>query len=291
MYYILDIIAAAVVVICVVSGSKKGAVRMIISAVGCVAAAAAAVFVSGAADEYVYDRFVRPSVLSALEKKADEFVEDHFSEEKFGEFLSENGIEIDGDRLSSIAENAGEYMEVLTDGEFHDKLNNIFTGYCQAITEVFAGIVPEDVLAGAGSYINELETENDRKFEMLTSDKRSAAELIEREIIRPVVMKTVRTVLFLITFAAVSAVFALISYAFRAVRGISAVRSADNTLGGILGLFQGIIMTAAICVASYIFIGLTSDGNSYLNTGIISKTLAFKWVYSGTLFLLSLILN
>ncbi len=291
MYYILDIIAAAVVIICAVSGSKKGAVRMIISVVGFAAAAAAAVFVSGAADEYVYDRFVRPSVLSALEKKADEFAEDHFSQETFGEFLSENGIEIDGERLSGIAENAEEYMGVLTDGEFHDKLNNIFIGYCQTLTEVFADVVPEDVLSGAGSYINGLETESTRKFEMLTSDKRSAAELIEREIIRPVLMKTVKTVLFLITFAAVSAVFALVSYAFRAVRGISAVRSADNTLGGILGFFQGIVITAAMCVAAYIFIELTSDGNSYLNTDTISKTLAFKWLYSGTLFLLSLILN
>ncbi len=291
MHYILDIAAAAVLIICIISGSKKGAARMIISAVGCAAAVFSAVFVSGAADEYIYNDYVRPAVISALEEKADSLAKDYFSADSLGGFFSENGIGINEDDLSAISADIEKYSGVLTNEEFSDKLDSVFIKYCQALTEAFSGIVPDEVITGAGSYINELETENARKLEMLTFDKRSAAELIEREFIRPAALRIVRTALFFVTFAAVSAVFALISYAVRAIRGVSAIRSADNALGIILGSFQGIVTIAALCTALYVFIKLTSDSNSYLNSDTISGTIAFKWMYSGTLFLLSLILK
>ena len=224
--------------ICIAHGFGKGAVRMIISSVGCIAALAAAVFVSGAADEYVYESFVRPSVLSVLEKKADELSEKYFSEEYFGKILSQNGIKPDGEQSSELSSVPEEFYEVLTNEDFRAKLNSVFISYCQSLTDAFSGILPEEVLDGAGSYINELESENERKLEMLTFDKKSAAELVEREMIRPIIMRVVRTALFVVTFAVVSGVFTVISYAARAARGIRAVRSADDILGGIIGCLQ-----------------------------------------------------
>ena len=115
--------------------------------------------------------------------------------------------------------------------------------------------------------------------------------VFRREIVRPVLIKVVRTALFFLTFAAVSIIFTAISYAVKALRKVSAVRSADNILGGILGALQGAVIVSAVCIAMYIFINMTSDSSTYINSEIISETTAFKWFFSGTFFLLSLILK
>lgn len=291
MNYVLDLAAAAAVIVCVLVGSRRGAVRMIIAAVGYIAALAAAVFVSGAADEYVYDTFVSPAVNAFLEERAVQLENEYFSDEMIDELLAENGIPLDREQLRSIINGDDEYSEVLTNEGFRDKLNNMFIGYCRALTDTFSGVLPEDILNEAERYIDETDMENQRKLELLAFDKKSAVKLIESEIIRPGMLKTVRMVLFFLTFALVSLVFAMISSAVRAVRGISAIRKTDDFLGGILGLFQGIIVAALMGAAAGIFIKLTSDGNQYINSGVIAETMIFKRAYSGTLFLLSLILK
>ncbi len=291
LHYILDIAVISIMVICILTGSKKGAVRMVISMAGCIAAAAAAVFVSGALDEYVYDKFIKQTVISAMEKKADELSEKFFSEDVLKNFLSEKGIDTENVSSPQISEKLKEYAGDLTNEEIRDKLNSMFIEYCRKLTDVFSGVLPDDVINGAGNYINELETENERKIDMMIFDGHSAAELIEREIVRPVLIKAVRTALFFLTFTAVSIIFKIISYAVKALRKVPTVRSADNILGGVLGTFQGLVITAAVCMALYIFINMTSDSSTYINSEIISETKAFKWFFSGTFFLLSLILK
>ena len=291
MNYVLDLALAAAVIICVIAGFRKGAAGMIISAAGYVAALAAAIFVSEAADEYVYDTFVSPSVNSMLEKRAEELSEKYSSDEWLREFLSENGIDLDEEQLPGLAEGIEAYAEVLTKEQIRDKLNSVFVDYCRALTEAFSGILPEEAVKEAYRYIEETEMDNQQKLELIASDGKAAAVLVEREIIRPVLLRTVRMVLFFLTFAVVSAAVSVISAAVRAVRGIPAVRSTHDFLGGILGFFQGIIISAAICLLAEIFIQLTADGNQYLNSGVIAETIVFKRMYSGTVFLLSVILK
>ncbi len=104
-------------------------------------------------------------------------------------------------------------------------------------------------------------------------------------------IKTVRTALFVVTFAAVLLVVSIIARTAGLIRNIPGVRSADSFAGGILGLLQGLLFTAALSVAANVFINITSNANEYLNTETIAGTFVFKRLYSGTFFLLSLILK
>ena len=291
MNYVLDIAVAAVIIICVCAGAYKGAIRTLISVIGYIAAFGAAVFVSNAADEYIYDSFVRPAVMSAMETKAEELTEEYSSAEGLGRLLSENGIEVDDEQLEAILNNGEEYIGVLTNEEFRGKLNSVFVGYCKLLTEKFAGVLPEEIASEAERYIESIDEENRMREKIITPERSSVTEIIEREIVRPVMLKTVNTALFAVTFAVVCLAVSIILKFVEAVRKIPALRSADNSAGGLLGLLQGIFAAAALCIAASVFIKLTADGNPQLNTEIISQTYIFKGFYGGTMFLLSILLK
>lgn len=291
MNYALDIIAAAVIIIFVFVGSRKGAVKMLISLIGYIAAFAAAVFVSNAADDYVYDSFVKPVVMSAMETKAEELSKTYLTPESLGKILAENGAELDEEQLDMLIAGGEAYEKVLTDEKFRDTLNSVFINYCQLLTDTFSGILPEEVVSGAEAYLNETDMENQRKLELLTTEKQSVTEIIEKEIVRPLMMKTVKTVLFAVTFGVVLIVFAVISKAAGLIRKIPGVRSADSFLGGLMGFIQSLLAIAVMCFAVSIFVKLTGGANEYINTETISETIAFKWLYNGTFYLMSVILK
>ncbi|MCM1330030.1 MAG: CvpA family protein [Ruminococcus sp.] len=291
MNYALDIAAAAVVIIFVIAGSRRGAVRMLISLIGYIAAFAAAVFVSNAADEYVYGSFVKPFVMSAMETKAEELSETYLAPENLGEILSENGIELDGEQLDILAAGGEVYEKVLTNEKFRDTLNSVFINYCRMLTDAFSGVLPEEVVSGAEDYLNETDMENQRKLELLTEERQSVTEIVEREIVRPLMMKTVNTALFAVTFGVTVIIFAVISRAAGLIRKIPSVRSADSLLGGLMGFLQSLLAAAVICFAVSVFIKLTGGANEYVNPDVISETVVFKWLYNGTFYLMSIILK
>ncbi len=290
MKYILDAIVIGAVIICVLVGKYRGAVRTLILIAGYAAAFAAAVFVSRTASDYVYEKAVRPAVISAVETKSEELAEEYLSPEKLGGILEQQGISLTDEQLADVLEKGENYAQLLTDSEFRGALTKLFTEYCRAITETFSGVVPEEILEEAEKYIAETEAEY-RDTAEITEKKDSMAEIIEREIIRPVMMKTVRTALFIVTFAAVLLIVSIIARAAGLIRKIPGVRSADSFAGGILGLLQGLLFTAVLSVTANVFISLTSNANEYLNMETISGTFVFKRLYSGTFFLLSLILK
>ncbi len=291
MKYILDAIVIGAVTICVFSGRQRGAVRTLILIAGYAAAFAAAVFVSRTASDYVYEKAVRPAVISAVETKSEELAEEYLSPEKLGGILKQQGISLTDEQLAGILDKGENYAQLLTDNEFRGALKKLFTEYCRAITEAFSGVVPEEILEEAEKYIAETEAENLNPAEIPEEEKESLAEIIEGEIIRPVMIKTVCTALFVVTFAAVLLVVSIIARTAGLIRNIPGVRSADSFAGGILGLLQGLLFTAVLSVAANVFINITSNANEYLNTETIAGTFVFKRLYSGTFFLLSLILK
>ena len=291
MKYILDLVLLVIFAGCIYSGSRKGAVRMLISLAGYIAAFAAAVFVSSAASEYVYDEMVKPTVMSALETKANELADEYLSPQKLGEILTENGVKLTEEQLVSIIENGEEYSELLTDEKFQKTLNNMFTEYCTALTEAFSGVVPDEIIEEAEKYIENTNVKTESKLELLTVEKQSVIELVEAEIVRPVMMSTIKAILFALTFSAVMIIVKIICHAVKFIREIPVLRTADGFLGSMLGIIQSLLFSVIISVGVSVFIKLTSGANEYLNAGTISETIVFKFFYSGTFFLLSLILK
>ena len=159
------------------------------------------------------------------------------------------------------------------------------------MTSTFDGIVPEEIIEEAERYLEENDMETERMLTLITHEKESMVKIIENEILRPVLMKTVKSVLFAVTFAVVTLIVAIVSYLAKVIQKIPVVNSANSFLGTLIGLLQGFLYTIVINFGVNMFIKFTSDTNKYLNTTIISETYVFGLLYNATFYIVAIILN
>ncbi|MGN0604447.1 MAG: hypothetical protein ACI4I2_10740 [Oscillospiraceae bacterium] len=276
--HLLDIISILLIIIITFAGYKKGILRMVISLVGFFAAAAISGFVSNVTYEYVYFHIVQPSVMEYIESEADKLSEE-YSQEKLLEKLG----------ISAVNEAESNDTDLyLTDDEFSGKLNSIFKEYCGRITESLSGVIPDEILESADEY---LEKNSFDKQEVLNDSKASAVTIIEAEIIRPVMLKTVKNVIFFITFIIVCIIFSILSRLAGIIRRIELIKTPDSFLGGILGFIYSILTIMALSLLCSIFIKLTANENTVLNTGVIEETFFFKYAYSWSFMLIAALLK
>lgn len=278
--HLLDIITILLIIIITFSGYKKGILRMVISLIGFFASAALAVFVSNVTYEYVYFHIVQPSVMEYIETEADKLSEEYSQEkllEKFGVTIT------DSENFSDIE------ASDLTNEEISGKLNNIFKEYCSRITESLRGVVPEEILESADEYLEKNKIDKETALNYPDGIKNSATTLIESEIVRPVMLRTVKNVIFFATFTIVCIIFSILLRIAKLFRQIELIKKPDSFFGGILGFIYSVLTIMAISLLCSIFIKLTANENSVLNTNVIEKTYIFKYAYSLSFVLLSVL--
>lgn len=276
--HLLDIITVLLIIIITFWGYKKGILQMVISLAGFFAAAALAGFVSNVTYEYVYFKVVQPSVMEYIQTEADKLSEEYSQEkllEKFGIVLPED-------------EETDEQTD-LTNDEISGKLNSIFKEYCGRITESLKGVIPDEILESADRYLEENRLDRETALGNTEDIKSSAVTLIESEIVRPVMLTTVKNVIFFITFTVVCIIISVLLRAVKIIRKIEAIKKPDSFFGGVLGFIYSVLTIMAISLLCSIFIKLTANENSVLNTGVIEKTYIFKHAYSMSFFLLTVL--
>ena len=290
--HILDIAVLLIIFGFIFWGRKKGIIRMLLSLAGFALAAALAAFVSNSTYEYVYIHAVQPSVTAFIEEKAEILAEEYSSGDKLKELLEEHDNVSAEDIYSLFGENAGnEESTLLTKSEFRGTLNNMFTEYCTKLTESRSGVLPEEIIESAENYLEENNIADIETVAKLKKNSVSVPELIEKEIIRPVMLKTVKNVIFAVTFAVFCAVISVLIHIAGLIRKINAVRVPDSFFGGILGFIYGLLAIMALSLLCSIFIKLTGDVNPIVSSEAISGTYFFKYAYYGTFAALSLLLK
>ena len=285
--HILDIIVVLIIIIGIIYGRCKGIIRMIISLVVFILAAAIASFVSSSTYEYVYINFVRPGVISAIEEKTAATITEYDPEIRVKELLYDNGF---SDEIINEID-ISDYEEKLSAPEISDALNKVFTEYCTKVTESLSGVLPEEIIDSANEYLETNSTAVEDRLKIFNDNKTSASELIEEYIIRPILMKTVKNVIFAVTFAVVFLLCSILLRIVDLIRKISVVREIDSLLGSILGFVYsvaGILVLSFICS---IIIDLTGNTNSIINTSMIEQTYFFKYVYKSAFSAISFLLN
>ena len=254
--------------------------RIAISIAGLIIAGTLAAFVSNSTYEYVYDHYVREYVISIIEDHSEKLEEKYIGDyEPFFEVQS----------VSNTERNTEELNTLLTNDENRAKLNNVFNEYLSELTKSLTDVLPDEIIQSAEEYLNKYNDDNEKKLEIFDEHKRALT--IEDEIIRPVLLKTVKRIIFIITFILVSMLFGILSRAVRYLRDIPVLRETDSFLGELFGILLGIVYAMAAALLCDLFIQLTNDQNSIISTDIISQTYIFRYVYNGTFAVISALLK
>lgn len=283
--YLPDIIVVLIVIWITSYGHRRGILRMVISIVSFAVSAAAAAFISNVTYEYVYFHAVQPAVISVIETETDNILKEYDPKQHLNELFEDNLQLTEAEKADS------DTASLLTNEEIRGTLNSVFTDYCLKITDSLTGVLPDEIIESADEYLSRNQLSDEDKLKILGENRTSSAELIEREIVRPVLLKTVKKIIFALSFFAVSLVFTIIAKIAGILRGITEIREADSFFGGLLGLIYSLLTNAAIALLCSIFIRFTDNSNPIINTEVISNTVIFKYVYAGTFEIIAQLLN
>lgn len=99
-------------------------------------------------------------------------------------------------------------------------------------------------------------------------------------IIDPIVIVPLRIVLFLIIFTVVAVALEALANASKIINRIPVISSANEALGGILGLVKSAVIILVICIGIQFLISVTGDSLVFINTGTIQETIFFKHIYN-----------
>lgn len=98
-------------------------------------------------------------------------------------------------------------------------------------------------------------------------------------IIRPNCIIIIRTIVFALIFAVVSAAVGIIANASKLLDKIPVIGKANAMLGGIVGACQGLVIVFVVCLATRLAVSLC-DGNAMIfNRSVIDSTILFKFFY------------
>lgn len=108
----------------------------------------------------------------------------------------------------------------------------------------------------------------------------SRGEAVIAKIIDPLIISPLRIILFFVIFAIVVAILEAIANASKIINRIPVISSANELLGGILGLAKAVIIIFVISIGIQFLISVTDDSLVFINTFTIDKTIFFKYVYN-----------
>lgn len=158
-------------------------------------------------------------------------------------------------------------------GAFLGTLENVGAKISEALPLVF-GDYSEEIADGNNEIIyNLMLSITDMGYE-------NHGEAIIANIIDPIVIVPLRIVLFLIIFTVVSIALEALANASKIINRIPLISSANEALGGILGLVKSAVIIFVICIGVQFLISVTGDSLVFINTGTIQQTIFFKHIYN-----------
>lgn len=102
---------------------------------------------------------------------------------------------------------------------------------------------------------------------------------IADDIIRPVLLVPMRTLIFTAIFVIIVIIVNLLAKLFKAVNEIPVIGGINKLFGAFAGFVQGTIVIFLVCIFVQVIVSLTGNEIIFLNTMTIDETHIFKYIY------------
>lgn len=158
-------------------------------------------------------------------------------------------------------------------GELFTAFEDIGTKISEAIPVVF-GDYSEKIADGNNDIIYDLVL----SVTDMSYDNHGKAVLAN--IVDPIVIVPMKIVIFLLVFTIVSIALEALANASKIINRIPVISSANEALGGILGLLKSAVIILVICIGVQFLVSVTNDSLVFINTSTIQETVFFKHIYN-----------
>lgn len=283
MSYVYDIAIIAVFVLCVIIGSKKGIAKTIISFMVHVLCIIIAFAFSMLTAESMYMSYVQESVLMKVEEAVTNFnvseeIKQYYSEKTVGLDISDSDVK----NILSDTDNMDKKLE--------DSLDDNVSGYnADESYDALYGIINNNLQEKvskymppcAGKYFDGIKASKKDVFtliNLLDTDKKAAAEYIEANCLRALMIKFVKIVSFVISSMVFMIIAKIIMSIINRNQVVKAAGSTDAMLGALLGAVIALVIMIMIAFLLKMII-YAGGQNDYLNEDVINDSLIFKYFY------------
>ena len=165
--------------------------------------------------------------------------------------------------------------QVISDRIMNTALGNAFKEIVKTIDETvpFLGL-DEKMLS---------QVDNTLLSELIVSILKSGGnpgQSVLDNIVKPVVLIPLRTIIFIILFIIISVLLSLIIKATSIINKIPLIGTLNEFLGAIMGLVHGVIVIFVIVIILNMIVALTENSLIFLNESTIDKSFVFSWIYN-----------
>lgn len=285
MAFALDAAVVLIITLCAVIGYVRGFIRYAIKMLGTVVCVILALIISEIAARPIYERFVEPSLQSAVEQRLKDFdinkvirnelknigLEGEITDEQLSTALSDSGSI--SSSLSDVARQNG------ADDASAEKVEN-------ELEKFFSGGFVEDICAqtNAGG-LKGLNLSDGMIYDLvrsLASDDgaKNGAEYITGNIVDPAAVTIVRWVLFVIILLAAESVLSIVFAIARVFDKLPAVTGVNRFFGMLLGIAKGLLYIFIIAAAVSAMVSINEAGDLGLDVSFVDRTYIFRYIYA-----------
>lgn len=282
---------AAVIMILAVTcsiGYIKGFVKYLICMLGTVLAVVIAFVASSALREPVYNRYLKEDVISSIETALTEIDVDGMLRRKLdalgaGGYLNDDDIRVVVKAGGDIAENVKTKLtekgaDSKTAENIREKLDDFLdTDLVDAIQKQYDTGIAHNFLTSVEITAEQFK----RCAELLcTGSDHEAACYMEKNVARPIILKFVEFLLFILCFVAAELLIRLIIWISGIFEKVPPLKAASRFGGFALGAVKGALYVSLIAFMLCTVVNVTHDSLSSFNSEVSDSTYLFKYFFN-----------
>lgn len=197
------------------------------------------------------------------------------------------GIIIGEDKLESVISSSKSLYNAINGDDGSELISkekiDILLGESieDAISEPLKNIIPSFAV---DYMMNTLKSDSNMLYStasILLQDSKTAAEHIEQNFIRPIVIYIIKMAIFFVVFLIIMILVKMVSKSFENNDSLPSLAIAsDRLLGAILGIAEGMILVILASVVVKLFVYSSGGTSELLNDEVIQSTKLFKTIYN-----------
>lgn len=288
-WWIFDLAVIVIILFFIIHCARKGFSKIVVTALGCALSFAAAMAVSQATSDVIYDKMFKKGNISVVKTAAEEY----HPEDVIKTIIEKNDLSgvLSNENIKKILESKNS-MDLLYDYA-NSKASNILDSkenFEKTIVNEFAAAFSSQIGENLPPYVahevfNHLE-DNEELFletvEMLMKNSDELPAFIEENYIRGPAKTIIRCAVFLIVFFVLMTVIIIVLSKTGKFGLLNGYDRLDKVVGGVMGCIEAVAAIMIIAFVVKIIINMSENNSSFVSIQTIERTKIFKWFYDFT---------